>query len=76
MKSEDNFPWGAKIERGKVTAARENENTAYRYDVDSIDRPGVTVYDLTALGGVYAAGSAVYFFTFEDGKGMILGGIA
>lgn len=75
MKNEDNFLWGARIERGEVTAAHDDANVAYRYDVKSIDRPGVNVYGLAAISGQYTSGALVYFFTFEDGKGMILCGI-
>lgn len=76
MKNEDNSQWGARIERGEVTG-KHGTSGSYTYDVKSYDRPGVEVYGLaTSDGGEYAAGSKVYFFTFEDGKGLILNGIA
>ena len=67
MKNENNSPWGAKIERGKITA------TAGGYTVASFDRPGVTGFGLNGPNGL-AVGDIVYFFLFSDGKGMVLSG--
>lgn len=78
MKNEDNSRWGARIERGRVTAAYEDANSPYipRYDVESIDRPGVKVRGLTiATDEMCAIDQMVYFFAFDDGKGMVIGGI-
>ena len=66
MKDEHNSPWGARIERGKVTEAEGGT-----YTVESYDRPGVTGYGLTGPSAI-AAGEKVYFFLFGDGKGLIL----
>lgn len=66
MKNESNSPWGAMIERGKITAAE-----ADGYTVESFDRPGATGYGLKGPDGL-AAGNIVYFFLFGDGKGLIL----
>lgn len=63
--------WGAKIERGRIMAL-----DAGKYDIESIDRQGVRVFGLKAMdGGTYKVRDAVYFFTFDDGHGMILGKI-
>ena len=70
--NEENFRWGAKIERGKIIAIDEYERGVYRYDVTSIDRPGVTAYGLPCQGGPFYIGTKVFFFVFEDGKGLIL----
>lgn len=67
MKCEDNSLWGAKIERGEILFKQDD-----LYDVRSIDRPGVIGYGLPMLTGSCAMGDHVYFFLFEDGKGMIL----
>ena len=70
MKNEDNFPWGARIERGRIVA-KYTENNAYFYDVESIDLPGATLYKIPGDDN-YTADTAVFFFAFEDGKGAIL----
>ena len=68
MKNESNSPWGAMIERGKITAAE-----ADGYTVESFDRPGATGFGLSGPNGL-AVGDIVYFFLFSDGKGMVLSG--
>ena len=70
MKSEDTSPWGARIERGKITAAT-GSGTARRYTIESIDRPGVTLYAMPGAG-TYGEGALVYFFAFRDGKGLAI----
>ena len=72
MKCETNFPWGARIERGVVTAS-ESGLTA-TCDVRSIDRPGCVFAGMPSPAA-YEAGTAVYFFAFDDGKGRIIGQI-
>ena len=69
MKNEQNSPWGARIERGRIAAAEDGQ-----YTVESCDRPGVTAWDLEAMGGNYTVGDTVYFFMFEDGKGLVIHG--
>lgn len=72
MSRTDELPWGAKIERGEVIAVHTSGETDFRYDVKSIDRPGVTAYGMAAARGSYGEGAYVYFFLFEDGNGLIL----
>lgn len=72
MKNEDTSLWGARIERGRITVTETDANSIERYTIESIDRPGVTVYGLPGIGGPYSAGTQVYFFAFEDGKGYAL----
>ena len=63
--------WGAKLERGKVTAA-----SGSLYDIESYDRPGLKAEGLEAYyGDTLAEGDQVYFFLFDDGTGFILGKI-
>lgn len=71
MKNGDNSPWGAKIERGRITAIEGEEPR--RYTVESIDRPGVTGCGLTGREDTYTIDETVYFFLFEDGTGAVLG---
>ena len=61
---------GAVIERGKVMAV-----TAGGITVESWDRPGVTAGGLgkAVAGATFAVGDTVYFFLFEDGRGMVIG---
>lgn len=68
MKSENNAPWGARIERGSI---KEVSNGTYT--VESYDRPGVTGWGLASTGDIYTAGDTVYFFLFPDGKGLVIG---
>ncbi len=61
--------YGARMERGRITAASGNS-----YTVESYDRPGL----VSMSGGVkgaagYAVGDRVIFCLFPDGRGMILG---
>ena len=72
MDHDNNFPWGARIERGVVTASAAGANPTC--DVRSVDRPGCAFYALPSPSA-YAAGTAVYFFAFDDGRGMIVGPI-
>lgn len=69
MKSETNSQWGANIERGKIKTVNDG-----KYTVASYDRPGVTAWELEAMNGTYTVGDTVYFFVFEDGKGLIVHG--
>ena len=66
MNGENDFPWGAKMERGIIVRAEGG-----RYDIESFDRPGVTGYGLKALKTI-EAGKTAYFFLFRDGKGLII----
>lgn len=75
MNSGNNFQWGAKIERGEITAAKREADGASQYDIKSIDRPGVTANGVSC-DQMLAPGAKVYFFLFDDGHGMILGVIA
>ena len=75
MKNENTSPWGAKIERGEITAVHGDADDTFRYDIKSIDRPGVTAYGLSTTNGTFHPGEKVYFFLFGDGKGMILNGL-
>ena len=76
MKSEDISLWGAKIERGKILAVHQIAEEVFRYDVESIDRPGVKAYRMPDVSGEgYSAGQKVYFASFEDGKGLVFCGI-
>ena len=72
MKNENCAPWGARIERGEVVGKHPDAQNTYLYDVQSIDRPGVTAYGLPSIYGEYARTVKVYFALFEDGKGLIL----
>ena len=70
MKCEDISPWGAKIERGRITA-RHEDSGKYTYDIESIDRPGALFYAMPGDGQLETGGN-VYFFAFEDGKGFVM----
>lgn len=49
-------------------------NPALGYKAYSLDRPGVSMGRLAALGnGSYAEGDHVYCICFPDGTGMVLG---
>lgn len=67
MKNESKLPWGAVIERGTITAADGGT-----YTVESIDRPGVTAWELESTDPNIAVGDTVYFFVFWDGKGLVI----
>lgn len=71
MKNEDDFPWGAKIERGRIAAIEKTEQGRFLYSIESIDRPGAAFYNMPG-DEAYTIQTMVYFFAFEDGKGMIL----
>ena len=60
--------YGARIERGIVLEANENGYRVQSLSRDGIIAPAITGLDATA----YAAGTIVYFFLFEDGRGKIL----
>lgn len=73
MKDQE-LPWGARIERGEIVSVTLGEGDVHLYDVESLDRPGVTGYGLQALNdALYAEGQDVYFFLFEDGTGRVIG---
>ena len=72
MKCENNFPWGARIERGIVTASYAGLTP--RCDVRSVDRPGCT-FDRLPSPVAYSADTAVFFFAFDDGRGLVIGPI-
>lgn len=72
MDRESKPQWGIRIERGIVTAAAQGLTT--RCDVRSIDRPGC-VFDGLPSPEPYAAGTAVFFFAGDDGRGRIIGTI-
>lgn len=67
MKNEQNTPFGACIERGKITAIKENT-----YTVESYDRPGVTAWELESMTDGLHVGDRVYFFVFQDGSGLVM----
>lgn len=69
MKNECSAPYGAFVERGKVTAAEHNG-----YIVASSERPGVTTPPIKGINNEnYSAGDRVFFFLFNDGDGRIIG---
>lgn len=67
--------WGAKIERGRITGAKRNENGMTKYTVESIDRPGVASGNISWDGETIPAETLVYFFLFGDGAGRVIGKI-
>lgn len=69
MNEECKSPWGARIERGVISG--KTVNGGYAYDVESYDRPGVIFYGLPGEDNL-DIGTNVYFFAFEDGKGLVL----
>lgn len=59
---------GAMIERGKIIHKKND-----RYTVQSYSRQGITVENLPAMNGTtFNENDLVYFFLFNDGKGLIL----
>ena len=56
------------IERGRISA---RDGALYR--VQSYTRDGVVTRWIEALQGEYERDQDVYFFMFDDGRGMILG---
>jgi len=71
MKNENNPPYGALIERGRVVNANAQAGI---YTVESYDRDGVKTPPITALhGNPYNTGDRVFFFMFNDGTGRIIG---
>lgn len=74
MKNENTSPWGARIERGRITAITTNALGADYYTVESIDRPGVVGYGLTLVNESFdpSIGTSVYFFVFDDGTGQVI----
>lgn len=61
--------YGARIERGTI-----KEVTADGYRVESFDRRGIITPPIPASGGAaFENGATVYFFVFEDGRGLIIG---
>ena len=71
MEKNKNAACGAVIERGIVTA----KNTT-QYDIRSLDRPGIEVWDIEAINPLddFDEGDMVFFFAFEDGTGRIVCG--
>lgn len=70
---EEGSSWGARIERGRVTAIDGSGQTD-RFTIQSYDRPGVTasrIADPTNLQP--EIGEKVCFFMFDDGTGCIVG---
>lgn len=59
------------FERGKVC---EKKNGPL-YKVESYTRDGIVSRWIEAVQGEYQIGDNVYFFMFDDGRGMILGGM-
>lgn len=58
------------IDRGTIS---EKDGSLYR--VKSYMRDGVPSRWIEAVQGEYALEDRVYYFTFDDGRGMILGRI-
>lgn len=56
------------IDRGRISG---KDGTLYR--VESYTRGGVLSRWIEAVQGEYALNDSVYFFMFDDGRGMILG---
>jgi len=57
------------FERGKVCAKKSGP----LYKVESYTRDGIVSRWIEAVQGEYQSGDDVYFFMFDDGRGMILG---
>ena len=57
------------FERGKVCGKK----TGPLYKVESYTRDGIVSRWIEAVQGEYQIGDNVYFFMFDDGRGMILG---
>lgn len=57
------------FERGKVS----KKKTGPLYKVESYTRDGITTRWIEAVQGEYQIGDDVYFFMFDDGRGMIVG---
>jgi len=74
MKNENTSPWGARIERGRITAITTDALGTELYTVESIDRPGVVAYGLSLLNENFdpPIGTSVYFFMFDDGTGQVM----
>lgn len=63
----DCLPLGV-IDRGMIT-----ENHDDYYTVKSLDRPNITIKNLTDIAAnSYDVGDKVYFFCFPDGTGRII----
>lgn len=75
MDNKNHFQWGANIERGEITAVHRDADNVFRYDIKSIDRPGVKASGITCDRDMLASGEKVYFFLFADGTGQIIGAI-
>lgn len=61
--------YGARIERGSI-----KEVAAAGCRVESFDRPGIITPPIPAIGSAeFSDGDLVYFFVFEDGRGLIIG---
>lgn len=65
------IPWGTRVERGVVTHAWQTPTGVYMYDVESVDRPGITLKKLPALCDAQV-NDIVFFSAFEDGEGLVL----
>lgn len=60
------------IERGKILKQEKNG-----YTVTSLDRNGIITGPLKAMNSEkYTTGEMVYFFSFRDGTGGILGTVS
>lgn len=57
------------FERGNVVAVMDG----LLYKVKSYTRDGIISRWIEAVQGQYQKGDDVYFFMFDDGRGMILG---
>ena len=57
-----------RVERGKITKVTDKGCS-----VASLDRKGIETLPISANGITYKVGDRVYFASFPDGTGLILG---
>lgn len=57
------------LDRGRIA----EKKTGPLYRVESYTRGGILSRWIEAAQGEYAVNDNVYFFTFDDGRGLILG---
>lgn len=69
MKNTDNLN-GAVIERGVISEVKNG-----KYKIRSVTRYGIITPFMSAIAGIYDVGDVVYYFMFDDGKGMILAAV-